>query len=365
MTHSGSGEATGIVVPVDLEIPSVGGNTSGCEAADFAGFPAGAIALVQRSSCAFRVKALNAAAAGASAVIIMNEGNTPAREVTLAGDVGAPSPNVPVVATSYAIGVELAAMTQPVVHIKVTASSAPITSSNVIAETADGDANNVVLVGASLDGRFGPAINATSGAAALLEIARAYAAQERSSRNHLRFVWFGAHPEGFAGASYYVSQLPAGERAKIRAVIEIGPIGSPNFGRVVFDGSQAGALLSLPPDPTADGASGTIEALFSDYFASSQLAVNVTAWQTNARPFREAGIPVGGIMTGTSETKTAQQASVFGGTAGVQFDPCFSQACDGLSNLSNAALDQMSDAAAHVVLILSRRNFAQEPLLQN
>jgi hypothetical protein len=29
------------------------------------------------------------------------------------------------------------------------------------------------------------------------------------------------------------------------------------------------------------------------------------------------------------------------------------------------ALDQMSDAAAHMVVILSRRNVAQEPLVQN
>ena len=49
-------------------------NTSGCEAADFAGFPAGAVALVQRGTCGFNVKVLNAQAAGASAVIVMNEG---------------------------------------------------------------------------------------------------------------------------------------------------------------------------------------------------------------------------------------------------------------------------------------------------
>jgi hypothetical protein len=39
-----------------------------------AGFPAGAVALVQRGTCGFNVKVLNAQAAGASAVIVMNEG---------------------------------------------------------------------------------------------------------------------------------------------------------------------------------------------------------------------------------------------------------------------------------------------------
>ena len=368
MTYSGSGEVTAGVYPIDLLIPAApqsNSSTSGCEAGDFLGFPAGGIALMQRGNCAFRVKAENAANAGAVGAIIMNEGNTPERRLVYGGDLSAPSVTLPVIATSYDIGVELAGSPGAVVRIKVNASFQAVTSSNVIAETADGDANNVVVVGASLDGRFGPAINATSGSAALLEIARVYAAQERSSRNHLRFVWFGAHPEGLAGASYYVNQLTAGERAKIRAMIEIGPIGSPNFGRFVFDGDQAGTLLSLPPNAAVDGASGTIETLFNDYFATSQLAVNSTAWQMNARPFREVGIPVGGIMTGTSETKTAQQASMFGGTAGIDFDPCFSQRCDGLANPSNSALDQMSDAAAHMVLILARRNFAQAPLVQN
>ena len=37
-------------------------------------FPAGAVALVQRGTCGFNVKVLNAQAAGASAVIVMNEG---------------------------------------------------------------------------------------------------------------------------------------------------------------------------------------------------------------------------------------------------------------------------------------------------
>ena len=52
---------------------------------DFAGFPAGAIALIQRGGCSFALKAYNAEAAGASAVIIFNQGNTPDREGPLIG----------------------------------------------------------------------------------------------------------------------------------------------------------------------------------------------------------------------------------------------------------------------------------------
>ena len=54
--------------------------TSGCEAADFAGLDFSGpddIALIQRGTCTFAVKAVNAQAAGAEAVIIFNQGNTP------------------------------------------------------------------------------------------------------------------------------------------------------------------------------------------------------------------------------------------------------------------------------------------------
>jgi aminopeptidase Y len=42
----------------------------GGEAADFAGFPAGIVALVSRGVCAFAIKATNAFNAGASGVIV-------------------------------------------------------------------------------------------------------------------------------------------------------------------------------------------------------------------------------------------------------------------------------------------------------
>ena len=65
MVYSGSGDAG----PADRR-RSTGGDrssTSGCEAADFAGFTAGNIALIQRGTCSLRIEADNAAAAGAAA----------------------------------------------------------------------------------------------------------------------------------------------------------------------------------------------------------------------------------------------------------------------------------------------------------
>ena len=54
MDFSGSGDVTAPITPVDLLLPPVGGSTSGCEPADFAGFPAGNVALIQRGTCRLR-----------------------------------------------------------------------------------------------------------------------------------------------------------------------------------------------------------------------------------------------------------------------------------------------------------------------
>ncbi len=60
--------------PTFTRRPTPSGDPAGCEAADFAAFPAGAIALMQRGSCDFGVKADNAEAAGATGVVIFNRG---------------------------------------------------------------------------------------------------------------------------------------------------------------------------------------------------------------------------------------------------------------------------------------------------
>ena len=92
MTYSGSGDVTAPVTAVGpLNVPigdtPAGTTVSGCAASDFNGFPAGNIALVQRGTCTFGAKAANAKAAGASAVVIFNEGQ-PGRDGVLEGTLG-------------------------------------------------------------------------------------------------------------------------------------------------------------------------------------------------------------------------------------------------------------------------------------
>ena len=110
MEYSASGNVTAAVQAVDLLLPPTGGSTSGCEAADFAGFVPGRIALIQRGTCTFRDKALNAQAAGASAAIIFNEGDTPDREPLIGGTLGGSGIGIPVLDATYAVGPALHAL---------------------------------------------------------------------------------------------------------------------------------------------------------------------------------------------------------------------------------------------------------------
>src|SRR4051812_46538440 len=81
MVNSASGDVTAPVWAADLTIPSPAANSSdsGCEDADFAGMPQGAIVLLQRGTCGILDKWLRAQAAGAGAIVFINEGDSPER----------------------------------------------------------------------------------------------------------------------------------------------------------------------------------------------------------------------------------------------------------------------------------------------
>jgi Zn-dependent M28 family amino/carboxypeptidase len=365
-TYSGSGDVTAPVTPVDVVVP-IGTNpdntsTSGCETADFAGFPAGNVALVQRGTCNFSVKALNAQAAGASAVVVFNEGQ-PGRTALIVGTLGAPGVNVPVVGLSYADGeaivLQVRAGATVTLHVATSTESEIRRTVNVLADTKKGDANNVVVVGAHLDSVIaGPGINDNgSGSAAILEIALQMA--RFNHPNRVRFAWWGAEELNLLGSAAYVNSLTNAQKDAIALNLNFDMVGSPNFVRFVYDGDNSafppgtGGVQAGPPG------SGAIEQTFTDYFTSQGLASEPTPFNgrsdygpfiTTTSPAHPNGIPAGGLFTGAEGIKTAAQAAVYGGTAGIAYDPCYHQACDTYANNSDTGLDQMSDAAAHAVI---------------
>jgi len=374
MTFSESTEVSAPIHAVELNIPAVEGapdnsNTSGCEAADFAGFPAGSIALVMRGTCTFAQKADNARAAGAVATIVMNEGNSVGRAGVIQGTLGSPG-HGPALGTSYAAGVDLAngiasGATGVLATVRIDRVEETRVTRNVIAETSGGDPNHVVVVGAHLDSvSRGAGINDNgTGSATILEVAEVLAAQQREVRNKIRFVWWGAEEFGLLGSQAYVASLSQAERDRIELNLNFDMIGSPNYGRFVYDGDNsafpAGAGVADGP-----AGSGDIEQVFRSYFDAVGLASAETPFngRSDYGPFIAAGIPAGGLFTGAEGVKTASEAALFGGTAGQAYDPCYHLACDTLANVNERGLDEMSDAVAHVVLTFSRRSFDAAPL---
>jgi aminopeptidase Y len=115
------------------------GSPLGCEASDWAGFPTGNIALVLRGTppgfpvpCTFRLKATNAAAAGASAVLVYN--NIPG---LLNGTLAPPRFDRSVMSLTQALGQVLVALVPGglTMHIKTDTTAEIRTTRNVIAET--------------------------------------------------------------------------------------------------------------------------------------------------------------------------------------------------------------------------------------
>lgn len=107
--NSAAGNVTAAATVVDVQVPASpapDSSTSGCDAGDFALFPVGHIAVIQRGGCTFAVKAQNAQLAGASAVVIFNEGQ-PGRTEVVEGSLAPSVATIPVVGTSFAAGAEL------------------------------------------------------------------------------------------------------------------------------------------------------------------------------------------------------------------------------------------------------------------
>ncbi len=335
LSYSGSGDVT---APVYL-VPNLG-----CNAADFAGFPAGSIALISRGACTFAIKAVNAYNAGASAVIIYNNIPGPLNG-TLGNDFAL---DLPVVSVTQDLGLQLAATPGLVMRVKTETFRGIATSYNVLAETRHGDPDNVIVVGAHLDSvNAGPGIQDNgAGSAAILETALQMAGVR--PKNKVRFAWWGAEEASLVGSSYYVNNLSTEELDSIALNLNFDTIASPNHVFFVYDGDDSDAVgAGSGPDGSA-----AIERVFEDYYTMVGQPFKGTdlSGRSDYGPFIAAGIPVGGIFAGAEGIKTAEEAAIWGGVAGVQYDPCYHQACDTYDNVNLFALDVNADAVAYAVL---------------
>lgn len=215
------------------------------------------------------------------------------------------------------------------------------TGYNLIADWPGGDTNQVVMSGSHLDSvTAGAGINDNgSGSAAVLETALAVSRAGYQPTKHLRFAWWGAEELGMVGSRSYVNGLSTASRSRISGYLNFDMIGSPNPGYFVYDDDPA------------------IEKTFKAYYAGLGVPTEIETegdGRSDHAPFKNAGVPVGGLFSGADYTKTAAQAAKWGGTSGLAFDRCYHSSCDTTANINDTALDRNSDAVAYAVWELSR-----------
>ena len=373
MTYSGSTPVGGITAELGTVAED---GTPGCETTDFGPEAAGKILLVQRGFCSFAVKAQNADAAGAVAVVVYN--NDAANPDDLVnGTLGAPdATDLPSGGTSLNVGNSLRAKMAdgPVTAtVDLEEFREDRTTTNVLAESRRGDPDNVVMAGAHLDSvNAGPGINDNgSGSATLLETALQMA--KTKPENKLRFAWWGAEEFGLLGSEHYVTHLSQAKRDKIALYLNFDMISSPNGVISVYDGDDSDGIGAGPgPEGSAQ-----VEDVFERFFDERDLAhigADFTG-RSDYGPFLEFDIPAGGLATGSDGHKTQEQVDLFGGVVGPIWDPCYHQACDSMTPVADGAdadlyaeldrqfrmhgnvnvdyLDKMADSMAYTVATFS------------
>jgi hypothetical protein len=366
--------AGGIILP-PTPTPS---SSSGCTPADFTGFVPGRIALIQRGTCNFGAKVLNAQAAGASGVLIFNEGNpgrtgVPGGGGLVDGDGNRIVPNIPVAFTSFAAGNDLFNQYQqavqggtalPVLNLTITGISDPNRKDyNVIADSKDGDPNSIVVVDAHLDAIFGAGmLDNASGSVTILDIAQLM--RKVKPRNKLRFIWFGGEELGLLGSTFYVNNLSPTELAKIGYDLDADVTATPNYVVGVLD--PAGVDLfsrtvstQFPPQVYEPSKLARDQGI--QYFNSiGQNNILFSPVGTDAFNFNLAGIPASGVLTGQDCCKLQSDVDLFGGTLG-NFEgnvPSFDGGCvdnpfrwcDNLSNNDFNVMTFVSKGFANMVV---------------
>ena len=374
MSYSASGDTGTVPIrAVDLQLANPAASNSGCEAADFTGFTAGSIALMQRGTCAFADKVTNAQAAGAVGAIIFNQGTAGRTDVSPARWARPPrtaSPRLPTSRSRPSASRSPRASGSPAWPARPVRSSSPRRATAASRPTswptrAGATRTTSTIVGSHLDSvTEGPGINDNgSGSAFNLELAIAMAKKNIKPENRVRFAWWGAEESGLVGATRYVAAISEEEFDKIAANLNFDMLASPNHANFVYDGD----FSDTPPPataPTVNPGAAYIERTFVDYFDSVGVQTEPTAFdgRSDYKPFQDNGVAAGGLFSGAEVAKTAAQAAKWGGTVGQAFDPCYHQACDDIDNLDMEGAEDLGDGGAHVLATLAEDRNLRETL---
>lgn len=325
---------------------------SGCAPTDYpAVVPKGAIAVVDDSRCSVVVKQDSARARGAVALIVISQPSGAGAPPTLFNPGYYNELNFPVAVVGAAGATALGRTSAPV-RLVLDAENRKITSRNVLAQTKTGKPDEVVVVGTHLDSApDSPGINNSgSGVAAVLETALQMGPLAPVT-NAVRFAFWGAAEDGLSGAMDYVFGLDRGRLNDIALYLNFDMLGSPNAGFLTDDGDQSGPPGSdVAASDVPDGSAG-IERTLAGYLnlAGKRPADMQLNARTDYHPFLVAGVPIGGMNTGAAQPKTIAQARLWGGQAGVAFDPNYQSPRDTVDNINREALAVMGSGVGYAV----------------
>jgi Zn-dependent M28 family amino/carboxypeptidase len=322
---------------------------AGCTAADYGTVPVrNAIAVVDETGCSVADKQDAAIAKGAVGLLVVSAPGTSGSPAGLFTPGYYQKLTVPVGVIDKDADAALRRTNAPV---RLVLDSKPVmaTARNVVAQTKTGDAKNVVLVGAPLDSlpRSPGMNNNGSGVAVLLEAASALSAQPKIA-NAVRFAFWSSATEA---PTKYVGGLARDQLDDIAMYISVNMLGSPNAGYFTYDGDQSAQPNPDIPTPSVPAGSAGVERTLAGYLnlAGVRPADMPLSRTADYGAFLAAGIPIGGLTAGSSQRKTEVQARLWGGRAGIAFDPNYGTGRDNIDNIDREALSVMGQSAAFAV----------------
>jgi Zn-dependent M28 family amino/carboxypeptidase len=307
-----------------------------------------AIAVVDDTGCSVGKKQDAAIAKGAVGLLIVSAPGATGRPAGLFTPGYYQQLTVPVGVIDRAADAALRRTNAPV-RLVLDSKPVMVKARNVVAQTKTGDTKNVVLVGAQL-GSFprSPGINDNgSGVAALLDAAAALGSQPKIV-NAVRFTFWSSDTEA---PTKYVRGLARDQLDDVAMYLSVDMIGSPNAGYFTYDGDQSAQPNPDIPTQSVPAGSAAVERTLAGYLnlAGVRPADMPLSRTADYGPFLAAGIPIGGLTAGSSQRKTEVQARLWGGRAGVPFDPNYGAARDNIDNIDRKALSVMGQAAAFAV----------------
>ncbi|OBF13026.1 M28 family peptidase [Mycobacterium sp. ACS4331] len=320
---------------------------AGCSAGDYPSAVKGGIAVVDDTRCSVVDKHDAAAQRGAAALVVISAGGRTASQPGLFPRGYYEPMTIPVAVAGAEAGSALRRTSTPV-RVVLDAKSVLVRSQNVLAQTRTGATTDIVLVGAHLDSvAAGPGINDNaSGVAAVLETALQLGARPKVA-NAVRFAFWGAEEKNLAGSADHVYGLSGDELNSIALYLNFDMLGSPNAGYFTYDGDQSARADAEPVPIGSEGIERTLASYLN--LAGRRPADLPLTQRSDYQSFLAAGIPVGGMTTGADGRKTTVQARLWGGDAGVAFDPNYHTARDDLEAVNEDALAVMGSGAAFAV----------------